>query len=88
MDELLDKIESLLWHPRIDAAPFPLSTLGKLLRFIWAVLRDVTTTTLTLRAMGLVYVTILSIVPLLALSFSVLKGFGFHRQIEPLMQNF
>ena len=36
---------------------------------------------LTLRAMGLVYTTLLSIVPLLALSFSVLKAFGVHNQI-------
>ena len=38
--------------------------------------------------MGLVYVTILSIVPLIAISFSVLKGFGFHRQLEPVLYNF
>jgi membrane protein len=38
--------------------------------------------------MGLVYVTILSIVPLIAISFSVLKGFGFHRQFEPMLYNF
>ncbi|HSG63599.1 MAG TPA: YihY/virulence factor BrkB family protein, partial [Gammaproteobacteria bacterium] len=30
----------------------------------------------------------LSIVPLLALSFSVLKGFGYHRRLEPLLLNF
>jgi membrane protein len=30
----------------------------------------------------------LSTVPLLALSFSVLKGFGYHRQLQPLLLNF
>jgi len=44
--------------------------------------------TLTLRAMGLVYVTILSIVPMLAITFSVLKGFDIHRRIEPLLYTF
>jgi membrane protein len=40
---------------------------------------------LTLRAMSLVYTTLLSLVPLLAVSFSVLKAFGVHNQIEPLL---
>ncbi len=40
---------------------------------------------LTLRAMSLVYTTLLSIVPLLAVSFSLLKAFGAHNQIEPLL---
>ena len=42
---------------------------------------------LNLRAMSLVYTTLLSIVPLLAVSFSVLKGFGVHNRIEPLLYN-
>ena len=40
---------------------------------------------LNLRAMGLVYSTMLSIVPLLAVSFSVLKAFGAHYRIEPVL---
>ncbi|MFQ5643599.1 MAG: YhjD/YihY/BrkB family envelope integrity protein [Thiogranum sp.] len=43
---------------------------------------------LNLRAMSLVYTTLLSVVPLLAVSFSVLKGFGVHNQVEPLLTNF
>ena len=43
---------------------------------------------LTLRAMSLVYTTLLSLVPLLAVSFSLLKAFGVHNQIEPLLQSF
>jgi membrane protein len=37
--------------------------------------------------MGLVYTTLLSLVPLLAVGFSVLKGFGVHNQIEPMLQS-
>ncbi len=60
------------------------------LRWIRTVLilgRDLAFGQLTLRAMSLVYTTLLSIVPLLALSFSVLKAFGVHSQIEPLLRN-
>lgn len=38
---------------------------------------------LSLRALSLAYTTLLSVVPLLAVSFSVLKGFGAHHSIEP-----
>jgi membrane protein len=79
------RIESLLWHPRLAEAPMLARTGVALARILYAVLRDVATGPLTLRAMGLVYVTILSIVPLLAVSFSVLKAFGFHRQLQPLL---
>ncbi len=38
---------------------------------------------LSLRAMGLTYVTLLALVPLLAVMFAVLKAFGVHNLIEP-----
>jgi membrane protein len=61
----------------------------KTLRFVKALLlalfHDMHQGNITLRAMGLVYTTLLSLVPLLALSFSVLKGFGVHNQMEPLL---
>ncbi len=43
---------------------------------------------LTLHAMSLVYTTLLSIVPLLALSFSVLKALGVHQRMEPFLYQF
>jgi len=52
------------------------------LRNAYAVIRDIVSGQLTLRAMSLVYTTLLSIVPLIAVSFSVLKGFGVHKDLE------
>jgi len=43
---------------------------------------------LNLRAMSLVYTTLLSLVPMLALSFSVAKGLGLHKELEPLLYQF
>lgn len=82
------RIESLLWHPRLAQLPAVMRAGASVARLIYAVLRDVASGPLTLRAMGLVYVTILSLVPLLAVSFSVLRAFGFHRQLQPLLYQF
>ena len=88
MDDLLLKIEALLWSRKLNDLPAVAQTAVKIIRFFYAILRDVLFSTLTLRAMGLVYITILSIVPLLALVFAGLKGFGFHRSnIEPALLN-
>jgi membrane protein len=40
---------------------------------------------LSIRATSLVYTTLLSMVPFLAVMFSVLKAFGVHQQIEPIL---
>jgi membrane protein len=58
------------------------------LRNLWAVLRDIASGELNLRAMSLVYTTLLSIVPLIAVSFSALKAFGVHEEIEPHLYGF
>jgi len=50
-------------------------------------IRDLVSGQLNLRAMSLVYTTLLSIVPLLALSFSVLKAFGVYNQLGPMLRN-
>src|SRR5690606_4261281 len=59
-----------------------------ILRYVYALARDLVRGDLTLRAMSLVYTTLLSIVPLMALSFSVLKGLGYHRDLEPVIYGF
>lgn len=58
------------------------------IRIAIRVIQDFMQGQLTLRAMSLVYTTLLSLVPLLALSFSMLKAFGIHNQLEPLLLKF
>jgi membrane protein len=55
------------------------------LRVIVAALRASRDQTLNLHAMGLVYSTLLSLVPFLAVAFSVLKAFGVQYRLEPVL---
>ena len=64
------------------------ASLRRLVRFIWAIGRDLATGDLNLRAVGLVYTSLLSTVPLCAFSFSVLKGLGFQHNLAPLLAEF
>ncbi len=59
-----------------------------LLRAVYAVLRDLASGQLALRSMSLSFSSLLSMVPMLAFSFSVLKGFGVHNFLEPVLQDF
>jgi membrane protein len=87
-DALHSRIETLLWRDTAWGETRLRRLVRTPARFIYAIARDLGEGQLTLRAMSLVYTTLLSLVPLLAFSFSVLKGFGVHRQIEPLLYEF
>ncbi len=63
------------------------SLVATVLRYLYAMLRDFFSGQLTMRAMSLVYTTLLSVVPLLAVSFAVLKGFGVFNQLEPYLDD-
>ncbi len=78
-------LDRLIW--RADLAGLPAWRSGPIvaLRMAAAIARDLAKGQLTLWAMSLVYTTLLSLVPLLAISFSILKGFGVHNQIEPML---
>ncbi|MGD8525299.1 MAG: YhjD/YihY/BrkB family envelope integrity protein [Thioalkalispiraceae bacterium] len=82
---LKDNFQHLVWDTAEDEYP-PLQRRGVVaLRILYLLIRDLREGQLNLRAMGLVYTTLLAIVPLIAVSFSVLKGFGVHNQVEPLL---
>ncbi|MBC8028043.1 MAG: YihY/virulence factor BrkB family protein, partial [Steroidobacteraceae bacterium] len=60
----------------------------RILRYPYAILRDLSRGQINLYAMGLVYATLLSLVPLLAFAFAVLKAFGAHGELAPVIFEF
>ena len=85
--QLRERAERLLFD-RHDLPVKPANWLLDLLRYPYAIGRDLLAGELNLRAMGLVYTTLLSLVPLAAFAFAVLKGLGVHRDLEPLIYEF
>lgn len=80
-------LDRLFFGPA-SIGPRPPAVLIRVLRYPFAVLRDLWRGDINLRAMGLVYTTLLSLIPLLAFAFAVLKGFGAHRDLEPIVYEF
>lgn len=81
----IDRFHAFVWGGDLAAVPPWRRRLVLTLRMLYAVGRDLGEGQLTLRAMSLVYTTLLSLVPLLALSFSVLKGLGVQNQVRPML---
>ncbi len=87
MEQLQQRIDAWLWPETLPTAA--LERIPRIVgRYVFGMGRELASGELKLRAMSLVYTTMLAVVPLLALSFSVLKGFGFHRRMEPLLLSF
>ena len=87
MELITRPIERRLW-PRGPRSTAPAPHWLVAARFAYALARDFLHGDLTLRAMSLVYTTMLATVPLLAFAFSVLKGLGVHRDLEPILKGF
>lgn len=83
--ELVRKAESFLWRELPPTAPWWERTGMRTLQILFALLRDFAEGHLSLRAMSLVYYTVIAFVPLLALTFAVLKGLGVHNAMEPAL---
>lgn len=73
------------WVESSAEVPWGLAFIRQLIRIVWWSVQVAAKGELTLHAMSLAYTTLLSLVPLLAVSFSLLKAFGAHNQIEPLL---
>ena len=81
-------IDKIVWGERLQQYGVAGRIVTSTLRHGYAVLRDIFSGQLTLRAMSLVYTTLLSVVPLIAVSFWGLKAFGVDKYVEPYLYNF
>jgi membrane protein len=84
----INQFQVLLWQTDVASVSRPRAFSLIAARILYRIIEDFLQGQLTLRAMSLVYTTLLSLVPLLALSFSLLKAFGVHNQLEPLLLTF
>jgi membrane protein len=84
---MLQQIDQYIWKYNASDQLAPRSPWRHFLQIGVMVGRDLMSGMITLHAMSLVYTTLLSLVPLLAVSISVLKGFGVHDQLEPALIN-
>lgn len=82
---LQQKINSILWERDIESLPFLQRFLIRSAQIIYAIGRDWAEGQLSLRAMSLVYSTVLGFIPTLALTFAVLKSLGVHNAMEPTL---
>ena len=84
VNQWLHRQRERLWEEREapTRAQQQLLTIG---RYGVVLARDLMEGQLSMRAMSLVYTSLLSVVPLLALAFSVLKALGAHNSLEPVL---
>ncbi len=85
LKQLRSRAEGFLWHEHPENLPRWQRQLARTLQIVYAVGRDLGSGQLSLRAMSLVYYTVIAMVPLLALTFSVVKGLGVHNAMEPAL---
>ncbi len=78
----IQTVDNFVWGDRISRFGRLGRVVATALQFLYALFRDLFSGGLTMRAMSLVYTTLLSVVPFIAFSFSVLKGFGVHEQLQ------
>lgn len=77
-----------IWSEEIKNKNFLIKILIYILRIIIITVNNFIEDKCILRASALVYTTLLAIVPILALSFSILKGFKVHFKLQTILNNF
>lgn len=88
ISQLRQRFDNFVWGDGLEKHGRLGRVAAVIARYAYALIRDMVSGQIALRAMSLVYTTLLSIVPLIAFSFSVLQGFGIHNQLEPFLYDF
>ncbi len=78
-------LDNFVWGDHLEKGGVFGRFAAVVLRYVYGLGRDIVYGQLTLRSMSLVYTTLLSVVPLIAFSFSILKWLGKHKDLEPLL---
>jgi membrane protein len=85
IEQLKTKVFDLIWDPEISELTRFKRLIHSLLKIGFMVIRDFIENLVNLEAMALAFKTLLSLAPLLAVIFSLLKGFGVHNRMEPAL---
>lgn len=88
LNKYKDLLYTQLWEVDLNTYPKAKRWLIQTVQLLYVVIHELIAGQLTLRAMSLIYTTLISLVPLLAVSFSVLKAFGVQGKIEPFLLEF
>jgi membrane protein len=81
-------LDNFFFGPRAKG-PGALAAAIRVLRYAYAIVRDLSRGQINLRATGLVFTTLLSLIPLIAFAFAILKIFDVHRDlVEPFVYEF
>jgi membrane protein len=85
IEQLKTKVFGLIWDSEISELTRFKRLIHSLLKIGFMVTRDFIDNLVNLQAMALAFKTLLSLAPLLAVIFSILKGFGVHNRMEPVL---
>lgn len=79
------RVNGYLWQQASAQQPLWKRIAKRSSQIFVAIIRDLLQGQLSLRAMSLVFTTVIGFFPLLALTFAVLKGLGVHKALEPAL---
>jgi membrane protein len=92
MSSIFSKVDiffkETLWEIRESSYGKPKKLLVTVLRLLLKIGQEFLNGEIPLRASSLVYTTLLTLVPILAVAFSVVKAFGVHNMLLPFMRKF
>jgi len=87
LKQFQDRFNREVWHQDVHQMGRSRRIVVFWVRMFHVLIQDIFAGELNLRAMSLVYTSILSLVPFLAFAFAVLKGFGVQEKMQPLLVN-
>jgi len=88
LTDLLKQLHIIIWDTPLKSQPAWRRSLIEAGRILWVVIRDLVSGTLSLRAMSLVYTTLLALIPALAIAFALSRAFGLDTYVQGVLTDF